>query len=84
MAYEHLKHILPRPVFVAIERASAPSSKTSCYIYYPTRGMKRALKMGLIEVIDCEGTGACAYRRTKKGQQKFVEYEKARTARFRR
>lgn len=73
-----LDKILPRAVFLALERAGSGTSTTKVFVAYPTQGMKRAERMGLIECYDQHDLGLCAYRRTAKGEAKYVEYERAR------
>jgi len=78
--YQHLSKILPRPLAVALGRLGPPDTKIKHFIYYPTRGMLRAVKLGLAECYTRDSQGACAYRRTAEGERKFQEYEAARTA----
>jgi hypothetical protein len=65
-------------VLLALERAAAMDSPVTVYTYYPTKGMERAERMGLIECFLKNEGGACAYRRTADGEKLFVAAERAR------
>jgi hypothetical protein len=74
-----LKKILPRDVFLGVERAGPPTGGSAkVFVYFPTKGMLRALKLGLIEIAETNKEGISSYRRTALGQQKYEEYEKVR------